>query len=635
MRKVYFISIFFIILIATLIYNIIEDNKRVDNFFGFHRAISDIIILNNDFNKFTNSPISFKNFDTIKNSVNKVKANILKIDSGNHFNKLNNKNLKKDFDSIKDLLNKKIEIIEYFKSNNAVLNNSFRNITKIVQKIDNKEYLIFFTQIISLDINPEFSKDSLIKKIESLSASNIYEELFISHSKVIIEKIIFSNKIKKEIEELNFDDEISKFEKNYSLYIQSLITQVKNIILFLILILGLAIIIFLIYSYSVLKSQLELKRFKNAVENSDNFIIVTNRNKRIKYVNSNMLNRMGYKLEDVVGKNPSIFKGGYLTKEYYKKMNETIYSGKKWIGEFINRDKDGNLIFEKASITPIFDENGNIEEFLSIKLDITKEKEILNSLKEKDHRLTQQAKMVVMNEILNSIAHQWRQPLSVISTATSGLILHKEYNTLSDKDFEELTNSIITNTNYLSNTIDNFKSFFRTGNEVTIFKIKDSFEKTYKLIDFRIENNNIKYLINCKEDIVLKGIENDLIQVLVNILTNSIEALESLQNINKFIFVDITKDSSFISIKIRDNANGIDEKYISKIFQPYFTTKYNSQGTGMGLFISHEIITKQFEGKLTLVNKEFVYEDNYYKGVETIIKLPLFHNDIDKERPVS
>ncbi len=631
MKRSYTSALFFILIILSLIYSILVNNKRVDDFFKFHRNISDIVIVNDNLNEFINSPINFKNFDSIKDNIILANEKIAFIQKDVFLLSDKNGGFKEDFYLLKNSLEKKIKLIEKLKSHRAVLNNSFRNIIKLFPNIENREYIKLYTKIVTLNINSEFKKDEILKMAMGLNSSSKYEKLFLLHSNVISRELSKYNKIKEDIKNLRLDTYITKFEYKYSSFIKSIIEEVKDTMLILILILAFVLGLFLVYAYGILKDQIELKRFKNAVENSDNFIIVTDANKKIKYVNSSMLNIMGYKMEEIIGKNPSFFRAGFIPAETYKDMNEAIYSGKKWTGEFINKTKNGDLIYEKASITPILNESGKIEEFLGIKLDITKEKEILNSLKEKDHRLTQQAKLVIMNEILNSIAHQWRQPLSVISTATSGLIIHKEYETLNNEVFDDLTSTIMDNTKYLSSTIDNFKSFFKTGNDITLFNLKDSFDKAYKLIEFRLLNDNIIYKIQ-SDEIYIKGIENDLIQVFVNIFNNSIEALENINDDKKYILVSFKKSDEFITIKIKDNAKGIEDKNLSSIFQPYFTTKYNSQGTGMGLYMCHEIISKQFKGKIILNNTEYMKNNKKYKGVEVLIILPL-QKDIVNEIP--
>ncbi|WP_419763529.1 MAG: ATP-binding protein [Arcobacter sp.] len=634
MRSTYFVAFFFLLLISSLIYNIVEDNRRVSNYFDFDEYIADIVVIDNNFNKFISSDIGFINFDFINDQIERANFNIKKIKEANIFDNIADRSLKKEFLSVSELLKKKMRIIERLKSHNAILNNSLRNNIKIIEQIEDKRYLNIFVKIVALNFSSDPSMDSLKEQLEELIPKNRFQELFLVHSKIIIKKMKEYKALKEDGSVLAFGRELESFEKNYSSHTKELILGIKNIILALLFLLSILIFGFLYYSYKVLKSQLELKRFKNAVDNSNNFVVVTNKDKKIKYINKSMSSVTGYCLNEVIDKTPAIFAAGIIPEDYYKQMNEDIYSGEKWTGEFINKDKEGNLIYEKATISPIFNESGKIEEFLAIKQDVTKEKEILKSLKEKDHRLTQQARMVIMNEILNSIAHQWRQPLSIISTAASGLLIHKEYGTLNDKLFKDLTDSIMNNSQYLSQTIDNFKSFFKTGNEVTIFNIRNSFEKSYKLIEYRLSNLQIKYIFNCDEgSIVLKGIENDLIQVFVNILNNSMDALENLGNMTKLILVDISKDENNAYIKIKDDALGVSEEIISKIFEPYFTTKHNFQGTGMGLYISHQIIVEQFKGDISLENITFSWNKAQYKGVECVITIPLSDDNFENERP--
>lgn len=623
MKKNYIISIFFIILVASLIYKILDDNKKVNAFFSFHENISEIIIINNDLDKFINAPITYKNFDSIKINIINMKKNFDSIKKSTIFENLRDEKIKKDFFSLEETFEEKIEIVERLKSTNAILNNSFRNIVKIVPSLKDSDYLYLYTNVLLINLNPEISYLSLLDNIKNLSPKDQIEELFLLHAKVLLKEFKKLKELKEQIKALSFKNKVEKFSEEYSNYTISLIDEVKVTILIMIFLLTLLIGVFLFYSYIVLKDKIELNRFKNALENSDNFIIVTDKNKKIKYINSNMLRVMGYKKSDVIGKDPSFFRSGFVSKDIYKEMNKTIYSGKKWVGEFINKTKDNKIIYEKASITPILNEKGEIEEFLGIKLDITHEREMLNSLKEKDHRLTQQAKLVVMNEILNSIAHQWRQPLSVISTATSGLRLNKEYETLSDEVFDELTKSIMSSSSYLSTTIDNFKSFFKTGNELTLFDLDGSFDKAYKLVEFKIANNKINYVFKSDKKYFIKGIENDLIQVFVNLISNSIEALGNKKEDKNYIFIEVFEKNNKIIIKIKDNANGISEKNMSKLFQPYFTTKHESQGTGMGVYMSNEIITKQFNGKMIINNLEYIFDKKDFKGVEVTIILPI------------
>ncbi len=309
------------------------------------------------------------------------------------------------------------------------------------------------------------------------------------------------------------------------------------------------------------------------------------------------------------------------SKEFYEELKQTIHEGKKWQGEFINRNKYGNLTYERASITPILNEKGEIEEFLAIKLDITKEKETLKLLKEKDHILSQQAKMVAMREMLESIAHQWRQPLSTISTAASGIKLEKEFNNLDDEKFNELMDVIVQNTLNLSATLDNFKNYFNTKNEKTVFELEKTVKKVLDLVGYRLNDEKIEVIVNLK-DMRLEGLENELMQSLVNIINNSQEAFRKSSFDKRYIFIESFNQDDKMVIVIKDNANGIPQEILEHVFEPYFTTKHQSSGTGIGLYMAHEIITKHFNGTIMMQNCEFNYEHTAYKGAQTIITLP-------------
>ena len=179
-------------------------------------------------------------------------------------------------------------------------------------------------------------------------------------------------------------------------------------------------------------------------------------------------------------------------------------------------------------------------------------------------------------------------------------------------------------TQYLSKTIDDFRNFFKGNiNDIHEFDLKSMFIKLENLTKDALSNNYIK----CQYDIIdykLIGNENLLIQGLINIFNNAKDALvEKLnQNEERLLFIETKALKDGLEIKIKDNAGGIEEKVIDKIFEPYFTTKHESIGTGIGLYMSNQIITKQFKGTITVINIEFVKNHKKYNGAEFKIILP-------------
>ncbi len=249
-------------------------------------------------------------------------------------------------------------------------------------------------------------------------------------------------------------------------------------------------------------------------------------------------------------------------------------------------------------------------------------------LKSKDQLIIQQSKMAAMGEMLETIAHQWRQPLSVISTATSGMKMQKEYGILSNEEFYETCDHIVDIVNHLSKTIDDFRDFFKPHRDKELFNLKQTIEKTFALIDSKFKNSEIDIVYNL-DDIDIHGFENELIQAFMVILNNAKDAFMAQDSsVRKLIFIDLYRKDYNAVIKIKDSAGGIPDDVIHKIFNPYFTTKQESNGTGIGLYMTEEIIAKHMKGNIHVSNSSYVYEGEDFKGAEFTIELP----SLEKEK---
>ena len=221
--------------------------------------------------------------------------------------------------------------------------------------------------------------------------------------------------------------------------------------------------------------------------------------------------------------------------------------------------------------------------------------------KKKDLVLFQQSKLATIGELLYNISHQWRQPLSVITTIASGIKVEKELGINDDLKDIEMLDGILKSANYLSQTIEDFRDFYTPTTLKIDFLISKCINKCIKIVNPQFSDKSI--LIKQEiEDFTINGFEQQLIQVLINLLNNSRDKFEESDKNNNIIFIrtNILK-YSFI-IVIIDNAGGIDKENIEKVFDPYFTTKYKSQGTGLGLFMSKMIIEKSLEGELSHEN---------------------------------
>ena len=237
--------------------------------------------------------------------------------------------------------------------------------------------------------------------------------------------------------------------------------------------------------------------------------------------------------------------------------------------------------------------------------------------------IAQKSKMAAMGEMIGHIAHQWRQPLSSISTSATGMKLQKQMNILEDDFLIEGLEQINQSVQYLSTTIDDFRNFYKPDKNKTQFKILDAIDRVINLIDSQFKANGIK-IIKSGDNITIDNYENELIQVIINLFNNARDELvKKDSNYEKLIFINVSKNEKNLLLQIKDNAGGIPDEIIDKIFEPYFTTKAESQGTGIGLYMSREIVNKSMNGKISVKNITFDYKSETYKGAlfEIIISI--------------
>jgi len=173
--------------------------------------------------------------------------------------------------------------------------------------------------------------------------------------------------------------------------------------------------------------------------------------------------------------------------------------------------------------------------------------------------------------------------------------------------------TIVQNTKILSQTIDDFRNFFKKNKKQNNFNIEETIKKVLSLISASLKNNNI-HVISQTRPFMLYGLENELIQALLNILTNSKDALHESNNEDKFIFINIEDFEEKIIVEIKDNAGGIEKGIIEKVFEPYFTTKFKAQGTGIGLYMTRTIIVSHMKGQISVENVNFTYDSKEYIG---------------------
>ena len=244
-----------------------------------------------------------------------------------------------------------------------------------------------------------------------------------------------------------------------------------------------------------------------------------------------------------------------------------------------------------------------------------------NKLKNK--LLAEQSKMADMGEMLGNIAHQWRQPLSVISTGVTGMKIQKEFSSLSDEDFLSSCDMINENAQYLSRTIDDFSNYIKGDSQIIKFNIKDNINSVLKLIDSTAKSNNIEIILEKIEDAIIFGYPNELQQCVINIFNNAKDAFNETNTKEKYFFIRAEIIDDYVCIKLKDNAGGIPEELLNKIFEPYFTTKHNSVGIGLGLSMTYDLIVNSMKGTIEAHNIEVKHNNLVFTGAEFSIMLSL------------
>jgi diguanylate cyclase (GGDEF)-like protein/PAS domain S-box-containing protein len=390
---VYILTTIFILLLLLLAYLFKIDNN-IKNYSIYKTQFSNLVLLEKEFKNFFLQKDKFINFDKIVKETKKFEEILVLLKSGDLDKDFGNVFLEK-IKNIDSAYTNKIELIEDYKSLQASILNSMHYLLDLSKTLQsNKNYnntlkieinnIMFLILHNFIEINND--SKSLFNKINHIETlNNQYEDkrikYFTIHSKQIINSIITSVKLSNTAEKILLEEPIVSasllLDKIYNEYLHK---QLVIASLFFIVSISIMIILIKIF-FSTRKLKNELLAFKYAVEHSDNSIVLTDINKKILYVNENFETNTGYLKNDILGEDPKILSSGLNLRATYEDLNQKLLEGKKWEGELINKKKDGTIFYEKASIIPIF-VNDKIENYLAIKLDVTKYIQQREELKE-------------------------------------------------------------------------------------------------------------------------------------------------------------------------------------------------------------------------------------------------------------
>ncbi len=318
----------------------------------------------------------------------------------------------------------------------------------------------------------------------------------------------------------------------------------------------------------------------------------------------------------------------YIDQEDIPKIKEeyknSIEDKREYFIKYKLKSAKNNIKYVEERAIHTFDKKGNHIKTEGSIYDVTKLTLLQQEQLDQQKMLYNQSKLAAMGEMIANISHQWRQPLSVISTGATGMKMQKEYNLLKDDFFYTTCDSINENAQYLSQTIEDFTNYIKGDSKPVRFDLKNDTDSFIKLVDSTIKKYNLNIILELEESIKVKGYPNELIQCFINIFNNAKDALiTNVDESERYIFISQKVINNKVIIKFRDNGGGISESALPKIFEPYFTTKHQSQGTGLGLHMSYNLITKSMKGDIKAENVSFEFNNKRYIGAQFTITIPL------------
>ena len=541
------------------------------------------------------------------------------------------------------------QVIQEYSKINTLLLDMIINIAKtshipsITQNILAYSYLLYFKEYLGLEraqgvillSSKKFDKEIFTKFINLMAigkqnetmflkyASNSIRTYYLQHTKQksfeevnsIEKQIIYSTNNKYTIQpkewydlmtqKLNTLDEISQYiEAKTKKQIKKELQDSKLFFAIIILLLAASWILFVYIMLHLLKLIKNEQRLRLVM---DKYVIssITDTKGVIIDVSQAFCDISGYEKEELIGKQHNIVRHPDMERETFAQLWKQIKQGKSWSGKVKNKRRDGSSYWVYANIDPLYNTNDEIEAYISVRMDIT-ENELLNQkIKEEERRnkiqekmMQQQHRLAQMGEMLAMIAHQWRQPLSAITAAAGAISIKASRDKLESQQAIELSEKIQDFSRHLSTTIDDFRNFFKSNKKEKSTDFKKITKSVLAIIENSLAKNQIE--IECHYEDVKEFIsyENELKQVLLNLIKNSEDALIENNIKDKKITIYVEGES----LKVCDNAGGIDDIILPKIFNPYFSTKTQKDGTGLGLYMSKVIIEDHCGGKLKVNN---------------------------------
>lgn len=421
------------------------------------------------------------------------------------------------------------------------------------------------------------------------------------------------------------------------------LTKHYSCILFFIGIVSIALIIFVFKANKEIIAEKE--RWDTTFNSINDPIAIIDRNFKFIRVNKAMADKLGVPKEKAIGLTCYETVHGKSEPTAQCPHNKLLSDGQVHVEEVYEERLGGWYL---VSVSPIHDSQGQVTGSVHIAYDINERKKAEDALKEKSRQLENltkdlklrveeevekrmekeqllihQSKLAAMGEMIGAIAHQWRQPLNALGLIVQDIKDAYKYGALTDEYIDDSVNKSMNQIKFMSKTIDDFRNFFGPDKQKITFDVIKAVEEVLSILNAMLKNNSIDVKVECKQSrLLVDGYPNEFKQVVMNLINNAkdaiIEAKEkgSLTPDEKgLIAVDVKKDGDKVIVEISDNGGGIPEEVIDRIFEPYFSTREEGKGTGIGLYMSKMIIESSMGGR--------IYAENVENGAMFTIELSL------------
>ena len=361
------------------------------------------------------------------------------------------------------------------------------------------------------------------------------------------------------------------------------------------------------------------ERYRTLAEAAQDIIFIIDRNDNIQYLNNFAAKQLGLPSAAIIGKPRKELFPTDIAGQQNLDLRTVFESGESLYSES-SALLSGREVWLSTSLVPVRNNEGKVISALGISRDITERKKAQDALKasemhfrervneevakgrEKDHMLIQQSKLAAMGEMIGSIAHQWRQPLNTVGLMIQDIKNAQQSGELDKRYLDESVDKAMALIKHMSATIDDFRYFHKPEKEPQKFSVRAAVTKAISFVEASFKNNGIEIDLDLGEDSVAEGFPNEFSQALLNVLYNAKDVLAEKKKKGSKVAVRLFKEDGRTVVTVRDNGGGIPDDIMDKVFEPYFSTKPDGKGTGIGLYMSKMIIEKSMNGKLTVMN---------------------------------